>query len=76
MLQQSASNDLKNRIVIKLTKVLTKLEFDYSDDELDTIVNEIMMTIGDWTKDSGQSVKEAFVLAMQDKPRRVIKNRG
>ena len=75
ILQQSATNDLKHRITIRLAKELTKLGFEYTDQELERVVMSILEVFGDWTSDGARSVKEALAIANQ-RPRKIRNPRG
>jgi hypothetical protein len=74
LLRQGATNDLKHRIELQLVKTLTKLDIDYDDKDLKTIVDAILITIADWTVDGSDAIKDAFKVAMTDKPRKSMKN--
>ncbi len=75
ILQHGATNDLKHRIELRLTKVLAKMDCQADEIDVSALTTEILIVIGDWSQDGFDLGKQVFDDVMQSghKPRKVMK---
>ncbi len=51
MFQSNITNALKAKLILRLKKELDRLDFDYTSDELELLVNAVLEVIGEVTQD-------------------------
>jgi len=75
LLQHSATNDLKHRLELRLTKVLAKMECRADEIDVSALTIEILTVFGDWSQDGIDMGKQIVndVTQSATPPRRVMK---
>lgn len=76
LLQHSATNDLKHRLELKLTKVLAKMECRADEIDVSALTLEILGVIGDWSQDGidlGKQIVNDVLPSAMPSQRRVMK---